>query len=79
MLVLSRRTNERIRIGDAIDLVVVGICGDRAWLGITAPKELPIHRQEVYEAIRRESDHAGTKTEADAAEARGTDDGRGPA
>lgn len=53
MLVLSRKKNESIRIGDTISIVVVEIRGDKVRLGIEAPKEVPVHRQEVYEAIRR--------------------------
>ena len=53
MLVLSRKKNESIIIGDDITIVVVESCGDKVRLGIEAPKEVPVHRQEVYEAIRR--------------------------
>ncbi|HEV3020873.1 MAG TPA: carbon storage regulator CsrA [Pirellulales bacterium] len=55
MLVLSRKKNEAIRISDTIKIVVVDIRGDKVRLGIEAPKEVPVHRDEVYEAIRRES------------------------
>jgi carbon storage regulator len=55
MLVLSRKNNEEIRISDTIKIVVVDIRGDKVRLGIEAPKEVPVHRDEVYEAIRRES------------------------
>lgn len=54
MLVLSRHANERIRIGDNIEVVVVEIRGDKVRLGIVAPTAVPVHRQEVYEAIQRE-------------------------
>jgi len=53
MLVLSRKKNESIVINDDITIVVVEIRGDKVRLGIDAPKEVPVHRQEVYEAIRR--------------------------
>ena len=57
MLVLSRKKNESIVINDDITIVVVEIRGDKVRLGIEAPKEVPVHRNEVYEAIRRnESD-----------------------
>ena len=55
MLVLSRQKNEAIMIGDDIELIVVDIRGDRVRLGITAPKQVPVHRKEIYEAIRREN------------------------
>jgi carbon storage regulator len=53
MLVLSRRKNESIVINDDITIVVVEIRGDKVRLGIEAPKETPVHRNEVYETIRR--------------------------
>lgn len=53
MLVLSRKKNETIIIGDDITIVVVEIRGDKVRLGIEAPKEVPVHRQEVYDAIKR--------------------------
>ena len=53
MLVLSRKKNETIVIGDDITIVVVEIRGDKVRLGIEAPKEVPVHRQEVYDAIKR--------------------------
>lgn len=55
MLVLSRKKNESIVIGEgenAITLVVVEIRGDKVRLGIEAPKDVPVHRQEVYDAIQ---------------------------
>lgn len=53
MLVFSRKRDEWIDIGDDIRIVVVGIRGDKVRLGIEAPKEIPVHRREVTEAIRR--------------------------
>ncbi len=56
MLVLSRKKNESIIIGDgdnAVTIVVVEIRGDKVRLGVEAPKETPVHRREVYEAIKR--------------------------
>ena len=54
MLVLSRKKDEKIIIGDSITLMVVEIRGDKVRLGIEAPKEVSVHREEVYEAIKRE-------------------------
>jgi len=51
MLVLSRNTNESIVIGNDITITVVGIQGDKVRLGIDAPRETPVHRLEVYQAI----------------------------
>ncbi len=53
MLVLSRKKNESIVINDDITIVVVEIRGDKVRLGVEAPKEVPVHRKEVYDAIKR--------------------------
>ena len=55
MLVLSRKSNEQIVINDEIVVTVVEIRGDKVRLGIEAPNDIPIHRQEVYAAIMRDS------------------------
>ena len=55
MLVLSRQRDESIMIGDNIVVTIVDIRGDKVRLGINAPTEIPVHRQEVYEAIQREN------------------------
>ena len=54
MLGLTRKRDERIMIGDQISLLVVDIRGDKVRLGIEAPSDITVHRQEVYEAIQRE-------------------------
>lgn len=59
MLVLSRQRDESIIIGDNIVITIVDIRGDKVRLGIEAPTEIPVHRQEVYEAIQRENAKAG--------------------
>ena len=58
MLVLSRQRDESIIIGDNVVVTIVDIRGDKVRLGINAPSEIPVHRQEVYEAIRRENRQA---------------------
>jgi carbon storage regulator len=55
MLVLSRQRSETIMIGDDIEVTVVDIRGDKVRLGITAPRQVSVHRKEVYDAIRREN------------------------
>ncbi len=69
MLVLSRKKNESIVINNDITIVVVEIRGDKVRLGVEAPKEVPVHRQEVYDAIRRNdlSDAPKPATQADTA------------
>ena len=58
MLVLSRKQDEKIIIGDSITLMVISIQGDKVRLGIEAPKHVSIHREEVYQAIQRERSSA---------------------
>ncbi len=55
MLVLSRQRDESIIIGDNIVVTVVDVRGDKVRLGIEAPREVSVHRREVYEAIQREN------------------------
>lgn len=55
MLVLSRKVNQSIMIGDDIEIKILEIRGDQVKLGIEAPKKVPVHRKEVYEAIIREN------------------------
>lgn len=68
MLVLSRKKNESIVINDNITIVVVEIRGDKVRLGVEAPKEVPVHRREVYDAIQR-----GAAANADSESAQGAD------
>ena len=58
MLVLSRHRDESIMIGDDVVVTIVDIRGDKVRLGIEAPQHIPVHRQEVYEAIQRENRNA---------------------
>jgi carbon storage regulator len=60
MLVLSRKKNESIVINNDIVITVVEIRGDKVRLGIVAPKDVPVHRQEVYEAIHGHGPDAAT-------------------
>jgi carbon storage regulator len=58
MLVLSRQRDESIIIGDNVVVTVVDVRGDKVRLGIEAPREISVHRREVYEAIQRENRRA---------------------
>ena len=62
MLVLSRQKDESIIIGDDIKITIVDVRGDKVRLGINAPKEVSVHRIEVYEAIQKEK---AAKAQAD--------------
>ena len=57
MLVLSRQRDEAVIIGDDIEISIVDIRGDKVKLGINAPHHVPVHRKEIYEAIRREKEN----------------------
>jgi len=63
MLVLSRKKNESIVINNDIRIVVVEIRGDKVRLGVEAPREVPVHRHEVYEAIQRSNEAADSSIE----------------
>jgi carbon storage regulator len=59
MLVLSRKKNESIVIGEDVMIYVVEILGDKVRIGVEAPKEVSVHRREVFDAIRRNREHVG--------------------
>ena len=54
MLILSRKIGESIIIGDSIEVMLVDIIGDKVRIGVEAPREVPVHRREVWEAIKRQ-------------------------
>ncbi|QCS51439.1 carbon storage regulator CsrA [Priestia flexa] len=58
MLVLTRKTNETIKIGEDIEVTVLSISGDQVKLGIKAPRDVEVHRQEIYEEIQLENRQA---------------------
>jgi carbon storage regulator len=73
MLVLSRKKNESIVINNDITVVVVEIRGDKVRLGIEAPKEVPVHRREVFDAIQRHGDLEATAGANEISEENGED------
>lgn len=62
MLVLSRQVNESIMIGDSIEVTIVDIKGDKVRIGISAPKNVSVHRREIYLAIQQENLAAAQQT-----------------
>ena len=55
MLVLTRRLNQSIRIGDDVEITVIEVRGDQVRLGVAAPRDTPVHRKEIYLQIQEES------------------------
>jgi len=78
MLVLSRKKDESIVINNDITIVVVEIRGDKVRLGVEAPKEVPVHRREVFEAIAR-GEAADATAASDVTVSPGEPEGAGPA
>jgi len=65
MLVLTRKAKQSIMIGDGIEITIVEIKGDAVKLAIDAPRDVPVHRREVYEEIQRENREASSASVED--------------
>jgi carbon storage regulator len=60
MLILTRRVGETVMIGDNVTVTVLGVKGNQVRVGVNAPKEVAVHREEIYERIKREEAAGGT-------------------
>ncbi len=67
MLVLTRKSNQSIMIGDDIEVSVLAIMGEKVRIGIEAPRSIPVFRKEVYLEIRQDSSHEETRQEVETA------------
>jgi carbon storage regulator len=54
MLILTRRVGETLMIGDEVTVTVLGVKGNQVRIGVNAPRDVPVHREEIYERIKRE-------------------------
>jgi len=60
MLILTRRVGETVMIGNDVTVTVLGVKGNQVRIGVNAPKDIAVHREEIYERIKREEGHDGT-------------------
>jgi carbon storage regulator len=72
MLILTRRVGETVVIGDEVQVTVLGVKGNQVRLGVTAPRDVSVHRQEIYERIQKEQS-AGSGSQSRPAERRNED------
>jgi carbon storage regulator len=72
MLILTRRVGETIMIGDDVAVTVLGVKGNQVRVGVNAPKETSVHREEIYERIKREEQAGGAPVRRSASSDAGT-------
>ena len=68
MLILTRRVGESLMIGDEVNVTVLGIKGNQVRIGVNAPKEVAVHREEIYQRIQEENESAGGEKVANGSE-----------
>jgi len=64
MLILTRRVGETLMIGDSVTVTVLGVKGNQVRVGITAPKDVAVHREEIYQRIHREEEGGAASADA---------------
>ncbi len=65
MLILTRRVGETLMIGDEVTVTVLGVKGNQVRIGVNAPKDVAVHREEIYERIKREEEQGGEGANTD--------------